>query len=632
MMLQNKSAAQELLNDYFTLNIQQFRQKYMMTSDERGAVSVNMRERINAVNKEQQAIINSSARHILVGAGPGSGKTHMLVHKAASLLWLEEIQPNSLLILTFTRSACRELRKRLNDLAKGLTHGVTITTFHSLAFSILGIQGSKKDFKKKGEDEKKGEEIINKAAEVIESGEDVGIGTLGVILVDEFQDLSGSEYRMLNALYDYGDKPPRLIAVGDDDQSIFEFRGSSSEYFKKFSSEYANTKEFYLTNNYRSAINIVRANEEILSYLDYRVKEGRKQNSVSLEKGVLEFYEEHDRMHGAFAAANILVEKCKEDNGSASILSPENAEAFLAAAKLEELGADCRIIKGQDREKCPVDSVREIVGFKQIVETDQEIVKKPWTIEQFKRIAERYKRHHKGESSFELLNAVVNDFVDCEDEVTLGGFEQYLNDVSYADLSKKGDLQINVGTMHSSKGLEWDHVILNLGDWKPESQEQFRLLYVAATRAKKSLTILGNEKSLPSSWVKNFKKMGRIGESSVPQIIHVETGLGDLNLGHILVNEKNKNRTRYLQEKFAALPLGTEIDIGFSHEFQSYNTNYNGRFIAAFSSNFINDYLKNLQKNLYKPQKATLLQICKWQDDFGQEIWVPLLRVEFGRT
>jgi hypothetical protein len=112
----------------------------------------------------------------------------------------------------------------------------------------------------------------------------------------------------------------------------------------------------------------------------------------------------------------------------------------------------------------------------------------------------------------------------------------------------------------------------------------------------------------------------------------VETGLGDLNLGNILVNEKNKNRTRYLQEKFAALPLGTEIDIGFSREFQCYNTNYNGRFIAAFSNNFINDYLKNLQKNLYKPKKATLLQICRWQDDFGQEIWVPLLKVEFGRT
>jgi len=630
MMLNNKEAAQELLNDYFTLNIYQFRQKYMMSPDEKGAVSINLRERINAVNKEQKAIIKSNARHILVGAGPGSGKTHMLVHKAASLLWLEEIQPNSLLILTFTRSACRELRKRLNDLAMGLAHGVTITTFHALAFSILGIQGSKKDFKKRGE-EQKGEEIINKAAEVIESSEDVGIGTLGVILVDEFQDLSGSEYRMLKALYEYGEKPPRLIAVGDDDQSIFEFRGSSSEYFRKFSTEFPNTKEFYLTSNYRSAVNLVRANEDILSYLNYRVKDGKKQVAVNTEVGELEFYEEHDRTRGAFAAAELLVKKCKSDNGTACILSPENSESFLAAAKLEELGADCRVIKGQDREKCSVESVREIIGFKTIVEVDKDIVEKPWTIEQFKRIAEKYKKDHEGESSFELLNAVVNDFVDGEDEVTLGSFEQYLNDVSYADLNKKGSLQINVGTMHSSKGLEWDHVILNLGDWKPETQEQFRLLYVAATRAKKSLTVLGTEVNLPNSWIKNFKNMGRLGTFSIPKKVHVETGLGDLNLGHLLINDKNKGRTRYIQEKFECIPLGTTIDVGFSQEFQCYNTNFNGRLIAAFSGNFVNEYLRNLQKNFFKPQTAKLIQICKWEDEFGQKIWVPLLSVEFEK-
>jgi ATP-dependent DNA helicase RecQ len=628
-MLYNKQAAQELLNDYFTLDIQSFRQKYMMTPEERGAVSINLRERIGAVNKEQKAIIKSSARHILVGAGPGSGKTHMLVHKAASLLWLEETQPNSLLVLTFTRSACREIRKRLNALALGLAHGVTITTFHALAFSILGIQGSKKDFKRRGK-ENNSEDIIDKAAEVIMSGEDVGIGAPGVVLVDEFQDLSSSEYKMLKAIYNYGDKPPRIIAVGDDDQSIFEFRGSSSEYFRKFATEFPNTKEFYLTNNYRSAAKIVRGNEEILSYLDYRVKSGKRQTAINLDRGELDFYEEHDVSRGAFAAAQILLDKKKDVKESACILSPKNAESFLAAAKLEELGEDCRIIKGLDKEKCSVESIREIIGFKQIVETDQEIVKRPWTIEQFKQMAERYKEQHREESSFKFLDSVVSDFVDCEDEVTLGGFVQYLNDISYADLNDKKQ-QINVGTMHSSKGLEWDHVVLNLGNWKPETQEQLRLLYVAATRAKKTLTVLGVETNLPKSWIKNFAKKGRLRECSIPKKIHIETGLGDLKLGHILINDKNKNRTRYLQQKFEKLPLGTVIEIGFNQEFQSYNTKYNGRLIAAFSNNFVSDYLENLQKYSYSPQKAKLLQVCRWQDDLGQEIWVPLLRVEFGK-
>lgn len=145
------------------------------------------------------------------------------------------------------------------------------------------------------------------------------------------------------------------------------------------------------------------------------------------------------------------------------------------------------------------------------------------------------------------------------------------------------------------------------------------------------MTVLGVETNLPKSWIKNFAKKGRLRECSIPKKIHIETGLGDLKLGHILINDKNKNRTRYLQQKFEKLPLGTVIEIGFNQEFQSYNTKYNGRLIAAFSNNFVSDYLENLQKYSYSPQKAKLLQVCRWQDDLGQEIWVPLLRVEFGK-
>ena len=191
-----------------------------------------------------------SKNEITFKAPTGSGKTHMLVHKAASLLWLEETQPNSLLVLTFTRSACREIRKRLNVLALGLAHGVTITTFHALAFSILGIQGSKKDFKRRGK-ENNSEDIIDKAAEVIMSGEDVGIGAPGVVLVDEFQDLSSSEYKMLKAIYNYGDKPPRIIAVGDDDQSIYRFRGATIENILNFEKQYRGSRTSRLEQNYR---------------------------------------------------------------------------------------------------------------------------------------------------------------------------------------------------------------------------------------------------------------------------------------------------------------------------------------------------------------------------------------------
>ena len=635
-MLHNKDAAQELLNDYFTMDIGTFRLKYMIGEEMHEAISSNLRQKIEEnVNEEQRKVIKSRNKHILVGAGPGSGKTHMLVHKVASLLWLEEAQPTSLLVLTFTRSACRELRKRIANLAGGLATGVTITTFHALAFSVLGIQGSKKAIEGKNENGEKdnGEGIINKAAEVIESGEDVGLGAPGVILVDEFQDLSAAEYRLLKALYNLGEKSPRVIAVGDDDQSIYEFRGSSSEYFRKFAVEFPNTKEFYLTTNYRSAANLVRANEELLTHLDYRVKFGKKQFPQNAKGGDLNFYEEHDCTKGAFAAAELLVQKIKNVNETACILSPENAESFLAAAKLEELGLAYKIIKGQDREKCPIESTREILGFKKILEADPRVGQKPWTIKEFKNIAVDYMKSHDGESSFELLKNVINDYVDSEqacnnDELTLGSFSQYLSDVTLADLGEDNKATINVGTMHSSKGMEWDHVFLNLGEWKPETQEQFRLLYVASTRAKKSLTIIAAEENMPKNWVKKFDVKKLKTSATLPKILHVETGLSDLNLGHILINDKNKKRVRYIQESLVTLPINSDIDIDYSKEFKSFNTNYNGRLIAAFSQSF-HGIIKSLWKNFYTPNSAKIVQICQWHSDDGQDVWVPLLRVEF---
>jgi len=642
-MLHNKAAAQELLSDYFTQDIETFRLKYGIDSQMREAVSGELRQKITSdVNEEQRKIIKSNAKHILVGAGPGSGKTHLLVHKIASLLWLEKAKADTIVVLTFTRSACRELRKRVAALAGGLAAGVTVTTFHALAFSILGIQGSKKAIEAKDENGKSdnGEGIINSAAEVIESGEDIGLGAPGVILVDEFQDLSAAEYRMLKALYNLGEKSPRMIVVGDDDQSIYEFRGSSSEFFKKFATEFPNTKDFYLTTNYRSANNIVKANEEILTYMENRVKFGKTQQAKNLVKGELRFYEEHDRTKGAFAAAELLAENLRNlktvgKTETACILSPENAETFLAAAKLEELKLPCKMIKGQDRDKCPIDNTREIIGFKQLLEADPNIGKKPWSIDEFKDFAARYKAAHKNEGDFKLLNSVVADFIESEqacnnEDLTLGGFNQYLSDVTLADLERNGNATINVGTMHSSKGMEWDHVYLNLGEWHPETQEQYRLLYVASTRAKKSLTVIGAEDVLPKTWVRMFEKGGSLNIGNLPNILHVETSIGDVNLGHLLINEKNHGRTRYIQEKLKNLTLDSKIDVGYSQEFSCYNVNFNGRLIAAFSQAF-QKTIKSLRKNFYEPVVAKLLQVCMWHSDDGQDVWVPLLRVEFRK-
>lgn len=638
MMLVDERMAQQLLEDYFVMDISDFRLKYMQGVEQSESVSDELKRKIESVNDEQRKVIRSRKKHILVGAGPGSGKTHLLVHKVASLLWIEEAKPDSILCLTYTRAACRELRKRLYDLAGPLAAKVNITTFHSLAFSILGVQGNKKALEN-------ADDVVSKAAELLESGEDSGVGAPSVILVDEFQDLSAGEYRLLRALYDLGEKDPRVIVVGDDDQSIFAFRGSSSEYFQKFADEFSNTEKFYLTTNYRSVAGLVRANAKLLDLMSERVKDGSRQQALNQGRAELFFYEEADKATAAFAAAEILAQKFFEaPSESYCVLTRDNAEAFLAAAKLEEKQISYRLLKGRDKDKCPIEKTREVLGFCEILQEDPRLGKFPWSAKEFKHLAEDYKENHKAESSFELLDALVDDFVETEtacgdDEITLGDFNQYLGEVSYSDFATKNMGAVSIGTMHSAKGLEWDNVILALGSWilkdadEKKAQENYRLLYVAATRARKSLTVIGSEKMLPSDWLSHFKRQGRVKNVTIPKVLHIETGLGDMALGQYL--KKNDASDRYverLQQSLEKEPLGISLTIEKHAKTENYCIKQNSLYWAWFAKDFTGGLVKSLSKNVLIPQRATLSQVVRWTSEDGQETWVPLFRVEFGKT
>ena len=638
MMLTDEQMAQQLLDDYFVMDIADFRLKYMQGVAQMDSVSDKLKRKIEKVNDEQRKVIKSRKKHILVGAGPGSGKTHLLVHKVASLLWIEEAKPDSILCLTYTRAACRELRKRLFDLAGPLAAKVTITTFHSLAFSILGVQGNKKALEN-------ADDVVSKAAELLESGEDVGVGAPGVILVDEFQDLSAGEYRLLRALYDLGEKDPRVIVVGDDDQSIFAFRGSSSQYFQKFADEFPNTEKFYLTTNYRSVAGLVRANAKLLDLMTERVKEGSQQFALKQDKASLAFFEEGDKATAAFAAAELLAKRFSSNSKeSYCILTRDNAEAFLAAAKLEEKNVPYRLLKGRDKDKCPIEKTREILGFSKILQEDPRVGKFPWSAKEFKRLADDYKSNHKTESSFELLDALVNDFIETEtacgeDEITLGDFNQYLSEVSYSDFAKKNMGAVSIGTMHSAKGLEWDNVILALGSWvlkdadEKKAQENYRLLYVAATRAKKSLTIIGAEKMLPHEWLSHFVKQGRINNVNIPKVLHIETGLSDMALGQYLKkNDLSDVFVEKLQQVLEKESLGTSLSVQLHAKTGNYCIKQGSLYWAWFAKDFTGGLVKSLAKNVLVPQKAILSQIVRWTSEDGQETWVPLFRVEFGRT
>jgi ATP-dependent DNA helicase RecQ len=245
-MLEDYNSALLFVDDYFKLNFASFLNKYFPGSrtDEikQNITPGKFRELFGTLSPRQLKIIKDNQnQNIVVAAGPGSGKTKVLVHKLASLLLMEDIKHEQLLMLTFSRAAATEFKKRLLQLIGNAANFVEIKTFHSYCFDLLGRVGSLE----------KSDKILQLSIEKIRNGyvEQNRI-TKGVLVIDEAQDMDADEFELVKTLMERNDEM-RLVAVGDDDQNIYTFRGADSKYFEQFI-QHGNAVKYELIENYRS--------------------------------------------------------------------------------------------------------------------------------------------------------------------------------------------------------------------------------------------------------------------------------------------------------------------------------------------------------------------------------------------
>lgn len=476
LMVKDYNSALQFVQDYFRMDFKGFIAKYFKGERAieitRNISPEKYHQLVDELSDVQRKIISDAqSKYIVVAAGPGSGKTRVLVHKLASLMMLEDAKHEQLLMLTFSRAAATEFKKRLMALIGNAANFIEIKTFHSYCFDLLGKIGSLDGV----------DDVIPKAVEIINSGEvEIGRIAKSVLVIDEAQDMDGHEYALVRALMSRNEDM-RVIAVGDDDQNIYEFRHSDSRYMKSFLTEFGAAR-YELIDNYRSGKNIVSLANEFAKTLKKRMKT-TPIHAVSEEIGNVRIIR-HKSEYLVEPVVNNVIETYRE--GKACVLTATNDEALRVCSMLNKRGVRARLIQSPDGFK--LRDLAEVRYFlKKIDERLQTAVVSDELWEYAK--SELNKKYHDS-ACIEICNNMISDYEKTKGySIYRTDIEEFIRESNYDDFYSDELDAVYVSTIHKAKGREFDNVYMLLNNVRPDGGEQSRKLYVGITRAKNNLYI-----------------------------------------------------------------------------------------------------------------------------------------------
>jgi len=475
-MISDYKEALQFVEDYFQLNYTSFLNKYFKGSRQqeikRNLTPSKFRQLFGELSPAQLNIIkDNSSQHIAVAAGPGSGKTRVLVHKLASLLLMEDVKHEQLLMVTFSRAAATEFKKRLIELIGNAANFIEIKTFHSYCFDLLGKVGSIE----------KSETIINMAVKKITSKDiEPNRITKSVLVIDEAQDMDAHEFELLKALMVHNEEM-RVIAVGDDDQNIYEFRGASAQHLEHFITE-RQAKKYELTENYRSKNNLVEFTNQFVEKINHRLKE-TPIVARTIETGSVRL----TRYSGTHLIEPVVKDITTTDlTGTTCVLTHTNADALQVAGLLVNEGLPAKLIQTNEGFNLyNLLEVRYFIEQLRFTEDTYTISDNNWKAAK-RKLWDKFKDSTKIEicinliKDFELSNPKKKYQSDIEVFIKESKLEDFV--------SVNGEI-IFVSTIHKAKGKEFDNVFIMLNGFNLETDEKKRQLYVAMTRAKQDLAI-----------------------------------------------------------------------------------------------------------------------------------------------
>ena len=293
-------------------------------------MNLNLLEKLNDKQKEAASQIDGS---ILILAGAGSGKTRTITYRIAHMIENVGISPYSILAVTFTNKAAKEMRERVEELVGDIAKACTISTFHSFGMRLLRMYAKEVGYNSNftiydTDDQKrmvkailKGQNLslngvklterdivsmISKIKEQIKTLDEYSVMNKQIvevydkynrvllesnamdfsdillntykllqkpeilekvqnkykyIMIDEYQDTNNLQYKIIDLI---ARKSSNLCVVGDENQSIYGFRGANILNILNFETNYNNAKIIKLEENYRSTTTILDAANELI--------------------------------------------------------------------------------------------------------------------------------------------------------------------------------------------------------------------------------------------------------------------------------------------------------------------------------------------------------------------------------